>query len=130
MYVESDACQNYNTEIKGVKKKVSSNVLNPFSIDNCNDQQILDIANNYITTDESLDNFQKELKNDKNEFGIRLNNIKQKQCKMRENFSFKDQYSKEKTINSNNSLYNNPQSNTKFQNNIHKSIQSYNIANK
>jgi hypothetical protein len=134
--LQFEAFSNVQTEIKEITKNkvLSSRITNPFNIDNYNDKEILDLANNYITTDESLDNYQKELKNN-NEMGIRYNLKLRNHNKSNENFSFKTHISKDKNINSNsnNSLSNNQNStnysNRVLQENIQKALKFYKIAN-
>lgn len=106
---------------------------NPFTIDTYNEKEILDMANNYITTDESLENYQEQLKKERNEYGIRYN-LRQKGSNKNENFSFKNQMSKEKVLHSSSSASNHQvstaNSNKYLQENIQKALKFYNIANK
>ena len=129
--INSETCSNYQQTVSKETKKNKGTSLNPFSIDTCNEKEILEIANNYITTDESLENYEKELKKTNYDLGIRFN-INQRISNKNENFSFKNQISKEKTINSNNSLSNLSSSNNtqrNLQENIKMAMKFYNIAN-
>ena len=129
--LNSETCSNYQQTVSKETKKNKGTSLNPFSIDTCNEKEILEIANNYITTDESLENYEKELKKTNYDLGIRFN-INQRISNKNENFSFKNQISKEKTINSNNSLSNLSSSNNtqrNLQENIKMAMKFYNIAN-
>jgi hypothetical protein len=49
------------TEYNAPSKKLNSLTFNPFLIENFDEKQILDIAGTYITTDESLEQYQKQL---------------------------------------------------------------------
>jgi len=135
--LQFEAFSNVQTEMKEIPKNrvLSSRITNPFNFDNYNDKEILDLANNYITTDESLDNYQKDLNKNNNDLGIRYNLKLRNHNKSNENFSFKTHFSKDKNIisNSNNSLSNNQvstnYSNRILQENIQKALKFYKIAN-
>jgi len=64
------------TEYNAPSKKLNSLTFNPFLIENFDEKQILDIAGTYITTDESLEQYQKEL--NENAFSNQISITKRK----------------------------------------------------
>ena len=68
------------TDFNITTKKLNSLPFNPFQIENFSEKQLLDMANTYITTDESLDKFQRQITENNNvnlkQFSNRMNKIK------------------------------------------------------
>ena len=68
------------TDYNSSFKKLNILTTNPYLLENFTEKQILDIANNYITTDESLELFQKQIEENTSEnvnySSVRIKNMK------------------------------------------------------
>ena len=106
---------NYITKDFKQKTKMNAHFLEKLS-----DNQLLDLANNYITTDESLDKFKRSGKSNDNNYKISQNIRKEIQQNDTKQISQSFKKISQKVLNVNNKEYTLPK-------NIEKAIEYYNI---
>ena len=94
--------------------------MNAHFLEKLSDNQLLDLANNYITTDESLDKFKRSGKSNDNNYKISQNIRKEIQQNDTKQISQSFKKISQKVLNVNNKEYTLPK-------NIEKAIEYYNI---
>ena len=112
--------QNLKKDKNNLQEFKQSTMMNTHFLERLSDNQLLDLANNYITTDESLDQFKKAGKTNEKNQKINQNTWKEIQQNDMKTASQSFKKISQKLLNVNNKEYTLPK-------NIEKAIEYYNI---